>query len=141
MHIDTHSANQPSQIQSVANRASGYYSGNHVVVGGDFNVTPGSSYISPMYASWYSPSGSGIFNEADAPSSYSRSGGCAGCSTNEYTVCGGQHYSCGYGQTYTPTSKIDYIFLGGGDFASYSADATYALHSDHTPLWGTTSMY
>jgi endonuclease/exonuclease/phosphatase family metal-dependent hydrolase len=141
-HIDYHSANIAQQITAVANRANGYYSGNHVIVGGDFNVAPDNSALNAMYRSAYSRSGFGFFNEADAPSGLSRSSGrCAGCSTNEATVCGGQKYPCGYLKQYYPYDKIDFIFLGAGDFASFTADATYALHSDHTPLWASTAMY
>lgn len=131
-HIDYHSDVQAAQIQFVADRGREMWSGNHVLIGGDFNVTPGSSKLNPMYSSLY-PSGTGIFNEADA-ANYSRSGGGVSVSYNEYTG-GCTSYPCGAGQWWLPTKKIDYIFLSRYDFSSFTADATYALRSDHTPLW------
>jgi endonuclease/exonuclease/phosphatase family metal-dependent hydrolase len=135
-HIDNHDANIAQQITFVANTTRPLWSGNHVMVGGDFNVGPSDSRLNPMYGPSYSPAGTGIFNEADAPSSLSRSGGSAGSSTNEYT---GQCTStpCGSNQLWLPRKKIDFIFLSRLDFTGYSADATYALRSDHTPLWAT----
>jgi len=136
-HISTNSHNQPGQVQFVASKGSYYYNGHKVIVGGDFNLTPPVQSMNPMYDSAYSPTGSGIFNEADAdPSTLSRTGGGAGSTYNEYTVCGGNRKPCGYGKTYSPTSKIDYIFASDFDFTSRSADATYSTVSDHTPLWG-----
>ena len=109
------------------------WSGHHVLIGGDFNVTPGSSTLNPMYSSQYA-NGTGVFNEADA-SNFSRSGGGVGSSYNEYTG-GCFSYPCGWQAAYWhPTKKIDYVFLSRYDFTGFTADATYALRSDHTPLW------
>jgi endonuclease/exonuclease/phosphatase family metal-dependent hydrolase len=134
-HIDTNSANIPSQISAVASRARGYWSGHKVLVGGDFNTTPGSSALNPMYSTLYS-GGTGVFNEADS-GNFSRGGGGTGSTYNEYTG-GCLHWPCGYrANDWKTQRKIDYIFLSRYDFTSYSADATYSLHSDHVPLWAT----
>ena len=45
---------------------------------------------------------------------------------------------CGYNggwYSWLPQAKIDFIFLSRYDFSGYSADATFASRSDHTPLW------
>ena len=131
-HIDYHSDVQAAQIRFVADRGREMWSGHHVLIGGDFNVTPGSSTLNPMYSSQY-PNGSGVFSEADA-GNFSRGGGGVGSTYNEYTG-GCVSYPCGAGRLWLPTRKIDYIFLSRYDFTGFSADATYALRSDHTPLW------
>lgn len=137
-HIDTGSANIGPQISAVTSRARGYWSGHKVLVGGDFNVTPGSSALNPMYSASYS-GGTGVFNEADS-ANLSRGGGDVGSSYNEYTG-GCVSYPCGWQAAYWhPTRKIDYMFLSRYDFASYSADGTYAPHSDHIPLWVTATI-
>jgi endonuclease/exonuclease/phosphatase family metal-dependent hydrolase len=47
---------------------------------------------------------------------------------------------CGYrANDWKPTGKIDYIFLSRYDFSGTYGDATYALRSDHTPLWAWTN--
>jgi endonuclease/exonuclease/phosphatase family metal-dependent hydrolase len=119
-HIDPDSAVYDNQIQAVADHVRPLWTGNHVMVGGDFNVTPKAWQINPMYETYYSPAGTGIFNEADAPSSFNRNTDGTETSNNEST---------------DGSKKIDYIFLSRFDFTNYSADATYALHSDHDPLW------
>ncbi|MEV4412996.1 endonuclease/exonuclease/phosphatase family protein [Catellatospora sp. NPDC049609] len=125
-HIDPDSAVSDNQIQAVSDYVEPLWSGNHVMVGGDFNVTPKSSRINPMYSNQYSPAGNGIFNEADRPTTWSRNtDGCA-CATNEYTT----------DSVLTP-QKIDYIFLSRYDFENYTADATTSSYSDHQPLWAT----
>jgi endonuclease/exonuclease/phosphatase family metal-dependent hydrolase len=132
-HIDTSSANIPSQISSVASRARGFWSGHKVLVGGDFNTTPGASALNPMYSTQYS-GGTGVFNEADS-GNFSRGGGGTGSAYNEYTG-GCLHWPCGYrANDWKTQRKIDYVFLSRYDFISYSADASYSLHSDHVPLW------
>ena len=83
-HIDYHSDVQAAQIQFVANKGREYWNGNHVLIGGDFNVSPTDSKLNPMYTSAHSPAGSGIFNEADT-NGLSRTGGDAGSGTNEHT--------------------------------------------------------
>ena len=135
-HISTNTHNQAGQITYVANKARGYWSGHKVLVGGDFNVTPTNAYMNPMYESYYSPAGSGIFNEVDSSNEY-RTGGGFNTAYNEYTVCGGNKKPCGDASgDYQPTSKIDYVFVSDLDFFSLTSDATYAAHSDHAPLWG-----
>ena len=101
--------------------------------------------MSPMYGSWYTgPAGTGIFWELDSPSSNSRGGGGIASSTNEWTFCFGvmgNGSPCGWQAAYwNPSRKIDYIFASNLDFSNRSADATYALHSDHTPLWGSLTL-
>lgn len=137
-HIDYHSANIAAQVSAVASRAQGYWSGHKVLVGGDFNTTPGSSAMNPMYSTQYS-AGTGVFNEADS-ANFSRGGGGVGSTYNEYTG-GCVSYPCGWQAAYwNPTKKIDFMFLSRYDFTGYSADASYALHSDHTPLWVTATI-
>lgn len=132
-HIDYHSDVQAQQIAFVAARGREMWSGNHVLIGGDFNVSPTDSKLNPMYSPEHS-GGTGVFNEADT-NGFSRSGGGVGSGYNEYTG-GCFHWPCGYrANDWKPTSKIDYIFLSRYDFAGYYGDATYALRSDHTPLW------
>jgi endonuclease/exonuclease/phosphatase family metal-dependent hydrolase len=138
-HIDTNGTNITAQIKEVARITSGYWSGNHVMVGGDFNVDPDSPKLNPMYhTSYTNPTGTGIFNEADSFPSHTRAG--ANATYQEYTSCGGHHTGCGGNQAWLPQDKIDYVFFSDLDFYSYSADATYATHSDHAPLWATATM-
>jgi endonuclease/exonuclease/phosphatase family metal-dependent hydrolase len=139
-HITTVSADIPSQISTVASKVRGYYNGNHVLLGGDFNTKPGTSAMNPLYNNSYSPAGSGFMAEADLPYQGNRNSGSDGSSTNEYTSCGGQHTGCGGSNLYSANAKIDYIFLGNGDWSNYSADSTSAPHSDHKPLWATATL-
>ena len=119
-HIDYHSVNIAPQIKRVAEIAGSYYSTSGVLVGGDFNTTPSSTALNPMYRSAYSPSGTGLFNEVDAPSSLSRT--YKSTSYNEGTFQDGR--------------KLDYIFLSSPDWTGFSGDATSAVRSDHVVLWG-----
>ena len=137
-HVDTGAANLAPQIGAVASRARDYWAGHKVLVGGDFNATPGSSALNPMYSTDY-PGGTGVFNEADSANS-SRGGGGVGSSDNEYTG-GCASYPCGWQAAYShPTRKLDYVFLSRYDFVGYGADGTYARHSDHIPLWVTATI-
>jgi endonuclease/exonuclease/phosphatase family metal-dependent hydrolase len=122
-HIDHHADTYPAQIQAVADRVGVFSAGNPVMIGGDFDVTPPHVSLNPMYSASHHPAGSGIFDEADAPSSLNRI--VVGSAVNERT----------WG-----SKKIDYIFLSSRDFTSYSADATYSLNSDHDPLWATVTF-
>jgi endonuclease/exonuclease/phosphatase family metal-dependent hydrolase len=139
-HITTVGADIPGQVAFVATKMQGFYSGHHVIIGGDLNTTPGTSAMSKMYDSHNSPAGTGIFAEADLPYNGNRNSGSDGSTYNEYTSCGGQHYGCGGAQFWSATNKIDYIFLGSGDWTNYSADSTSATHSDHKPLWATATL-
>lgn len=112
-HLDTDAANTPSQVAAVASRAGSYRASGPVVVGGDFNTTPDSAAIRPMYD---------LFAEADSADG-EPTGGCSGA------PCGQRR---GY---HRPTRKIDYLFLSRTGFTGVTADATSAPHSDHTPLW------
>jgi endonuclease/exonuclease/phosphatase (EEP) superfamily protein YafD len=93
-HITTVQADQSAQIAFVASKARSYYAGNHVPVGGDFNVVPAHPFMNPMYNSHYLPAGSGVFAEADLPYQGDHHSSCDGCSVNEFTSCGGQHIPC-----------------------------------------------
>jgi endonuclease/exonuclease/phosphatase family metal-dependent hydrolase len=117
-HIDTVPANKASQVAAVASRAGSYRAGGPVVVGGDFNVTPDSPVIGPMYD---------LFAEADSADG-EFTGGCSSARCGE---------RLGYGR---PTRKIDYLFLSRSGFAGVDADATSAPNSDHTPLWATAEL-
>jgi endonuclease/exonuclease/phosphatase family metal-dependent hydrolase len=117
-HISNISGNIASQISAVASRANSYYSTSGVLVGGDFNTDPWNYRMNPMYSPCYA-GGTGIFYEAD---SY----GCSRTTQNAY-----------YNETTEGSRKLDYVFLSGSDWSNRSADATYALHSDHDPLWAT----
>jgi endonuclease/exonuclease/phosphatase family metal-dependent hydrolase len=114
-HLDTDPANTPSQVAAVAARTAGF-TADSVVVGGDFNATPDSAAMDPMY---------GAFDEAEPVRGGEFTGGCV------VTRCGSRP---GY---HHPTRKIDYIFLSRGDFADRAAETTDAPHSDHTLLWAT----
>jgi endonuclease/exonuclease/phosphatase family metal-dependent hydrolase len=139
-HITVVGADTADQISFVASKVKGYNSANNIMLGGDFNAKPGSSAMNPLYNSAYSPAGSGFLAEADLPYAGNRNSGSDGSSVNEYTSCGGQHYGCGGSQFYSANAKIDFIFLGDGDWSDYSADSTYATHSDHKPLWATAKL-
>jgi endonuclease/exonuclease/phosphatase (EEP) superfamily protein YafD len=115
-HISNVSGNIAAQVSAVASRVNPYFSTSGVLVGGDFNTDPWNSRMNPMYSSCYS-GGTGIFYEAD-------SSGCSRTIQNST-----------YNETTSGSRKIDYVFLSGSDWSSRSADATYALHSDHDPLW------
>lgn len=118
-HLDTDPANTAGQVAAVAHHAGGYRAGAAVVVGGDFNTTPGRPALAAMDAG---------FVEADAAHD-AFTGGCsrAGCGG------GGPGYA-------HPTRKIDYVFLSRGDFTGISALVTSASHSDHAPLWATATL-
>lgn len=111
-HLDTDPANSPSQVAAVAARTAPL---GRAVVGGDFNATPGSAAMTPLYAA-FREVGGGL------------TGGCAAA-------------HCGAGPGYAhPTRKIDYLFLSRGDFADPVARTGDAPHSDHVPLWATATL-
>ena len=117
-HLDTDPANTASQVTAVADRADRYRADAAVVVGGDFNTTPGGSALGPMDAG---------FVEADAADD-AFTGGC-------------RRARCGDGPGYAhPIRKIDYVFLSRGDFTGISAQVSSAPHSDHTPLRATATL-
>ena len=117
-HLDTDPANTASQVTAVAEHAGAFRAGAAVVVGGDFNTTPGRPALDPMDAA---------FVEADAADD-AFTGGCS-------------RARCGDGPGYVhPTRKIDYVFLSRGDFTGVSALVTSAAHSDHTPLRATATL-
>jgi endonuclease/exonuclease/phosphatase family metal-dependent hydrolase len=117
-HLDTDPANTASQVAAVADHADGYRAGAAVVVGGDFNSTPGQPTLDPMDAG---------FVETDAADD-AFTGGCS-------------RARCGDGPGYAhPTRKIDYVFLSRGDFTGVSALVTSAPHSDHVPLRVTATL-
>jgi endonuclease/exonuclease/phosphatase family metal-dependent hydrolase len=118
-HLDTDPENTPSQVAAVAARAGSYLSGSPVVVGGDFNTTPDSTALRPMYD---------LFAEADSADG-EFTGGCS------RARCGDRF---GY---HRPTRKIDYLFLSRTGFGGVSGDAASARHSDHTPLWATADLH
>lgn len=118
-HIDPHDDTTTVQIRAVADTVRPHWTGNHVMVAGDFNATPKSSRMSPMYHSGYDIPGTGIFNEADSAD--------LGRNTNGTTGT--------YNEDTQGWEKIDYIFLSKFDYTNYSGDATYAANSDHDPLW------
>ena len=117
-HLDTDPANTPSQVTAVAEHAGTFRAGAAVVVGGDFNTTPGRPALDPMDAD---------FVEADAADD-AFTGGCS------RARCGDRP---GYAH---PTRKIDYVFLSRGDFTGTSELVTSAAHSDHVPLWATATL-
>jgi endonuclease/exonuclease/phosphatase family metal-dependent hydrolase len=119
-HIEPDAAVYDEQIEAVADYLRPLWSDNHIMVGGDFNVTPKASQINPMYETYYSPAGTGIFNEADAPASFNRNT---------------QGTKTAYNESTDGSNKIDYIFLSRFDFTNYSGEATKAPHSDHDALW------
>lgn len=138
-HITIVGADIPGQVAFVASKVGNYYAQNHLLVGGDFNTPSASSAMNSLYNPYYSPAGTGIFAEADLPYQGNRHNGSDISTINEFTVCGGHRYPCGGG--YGPaTAKIDDIFLSDGDWSNYSADATFAKHSDHKPLWATATL-
>lgn len=117
-HLDTDPANTASQVTAVAEHAGAFRAGAAVVVGGDFNTTPGRPALDPMDAD---------FVEADAADD-AFTGGCS------RARCGDRP---GYAH---PTRKIDYVFLSRGDFTGTSELVTSAAHSDHVPLWATATL-
>jgi endonuclease/exonuclease/phosphatase family metal-dependent hydrolase len=117
-HLDTDPANTASQVAEVAMHAGTFTDGAAVIVGGDFNTTPGRPALDPMDAG---------FVDADAAAD-AFTGGCS-------------RARCGDGPGYAqPTRKIDYVFLSRGAFTGVSALVTSAPHSDHTPLWATATL-
>jgi endonuclease/exonuclease/phosphatase family metal-dependent hydrolase len=117
-HLDTDPANTPSLVAAVADHVNAVRAGAAVVVGGDFNTTPGRPALDPIEAG---------FVEADAAHD-AFTGGCS-------------RHHCGDGPGYAhPTRKIDYVFLSRGDFTGISAAVASAAHSDHTPLWATATL-
>lgn len=119
-HIDFHSVNIAPQIKRVAELVQNEYATHGVIVGGDFNTTPSSSALNPMYRSAYAPAGNGLFNEVDTPPSLNRS-----YKSNSYNET-----------TFEDGRKLDYIFVSSPDFTGYWGDATSASNSDHVVLWG-----
>jgi endonuclease/exonuclease/phosphatase family metal-dependent hydrolase len=116
-HLDTDPANTAIQVAAVAAYASRDRGGAAVVVGGDFNVTPGQPAMRPMYAR---------FAEVDPTGT--DTGGCS------RARCGDRS---GYAH---PTRKIDYLFLSAGAFRGVRAQVTEAPHSDHAPLRATATL-
>ncbi|HEY7104526.1 MAG TPA: endonuclease/exonuclease/phosphatase family protein [Mycobacteriales bacterium] len=117
-HLDTDPANTPSQVAAVADHADAFRAGAAVVLGGDFNTTPGRPALDPIDTG---------FVETDATDD-AFTGGCS-------------RARCGDGPGYAhPTRKIDYVFLSRGDFTGVSALVTSAPHSDHVPLWATATL-
>jgi endonuclease/exonuclease/phosphatase family metal-dependent hydrolase len=114
-HLDTDPANTPSQVAAVAARTTAF-TGDLVVVGGDFNASPDSAAMDPMY---------GAFDEVEPGRGGEFTGGCSA------PRCGSRP---GYRH---PIRKIDYIFLSRGGFADRTARTIDAPHSDHTPLRAT----
>ena len=111
-HLDTDPANSPSQVAAVAARTAPL---GRAVVGGDFNATPGSAAMTPLYAA-FREVGGGF------------TGGCAAA-------------RCGPGPGWAhPTRKIDYVFLSRADFTGPVARTGVAPHSDHVPLWATATL-
>ena len=86
-----------------------------VVVGGDFNATPGKGALDHLYDNWINPGGSGHgrFKEVDQ--------GDPACRCGEATHGDG---------------KLDYIFVNSGKWYDVGGDATHSDWSDHDPLWG-----
>jgi endonuclease/exonuclease/phosphatase family metal-dependent hydrolase len=111
-HLDTDPANTPSQVRAVAARVATF---GDAVVGGDFNATPGSPAMAPLYAGFTEVGGGDT-------------GGCAAAR------CGSRP---GYAH---PTRKIDYFFLARSGFTDPAGRTTNAPHSDHTPLWSTATL-
>jgi endonuclease/exonuclease/phosphatase family metal-dependent hydrolase len=131
-HIDYHASNTASQIAAVAARAEGYLPANAVLVGGDFNSIPTSSALNVIYTPSY-PNGRGSFVEADS-ANQSRTGGGSSSTYNEFTGCGGAPCPSA---SHPAHRKIDYVFMSGSGFSTYSANALSAAHSDHRPLLAT----
>ncbi|MCT2582907.1 endonuclease/exonuclease/phosphatase family protein [Actinophytocola gossypii] len=110
-HISHKAEDQDAQIAAVADRLNGFQDdGYRIVVGGDFNVTPGASALDPMYATC--SGGDGRFHETDR------------------ATCGGRGGESTHGDR-----KIDYIFYSA-HFSELWGDATRSSYSDHDPLWG-----
>jgi endonuclease/exonuclease/phosphatase family metal-dependent hydrolase len=110
-HISHEAEDQDVQIAAVADRLNGFRNdGYRVMVGGDFNVTPGDSALDPVYA--VCSGGDGQFHETDV------------------AKCGGRGGESTHGDR-----KIDYIFYSS-HFSSLWGDATRSDYSDHDPLWG-----
>jgi endonuclease/exonuclease/phosphatase family metal-dependent hydrolase len=93
-----------------------------VIIGGDFNVTPLSDALDPLYNH---NGGSGRFREVDE-TDHRFLGAC------QVDVAA----RCRSGESTAGLRKIDYIFVSE-QFAKPSAEATTSPTSDHDPLRGT----
>ncbi|MER6663023.1 endonuclease/exonuclease/phosphatase family protein [Amycolatopsis japonica] len=110
------------QIEFAARKAAEFEAAGHrVIIGGDFNTEPRADIIDPMYASCYSPKGSGRLYEADSQ----RCGHRTGEATTDHGGTGGE-------------GKIDYLFFSSG-YSKLSADAVPVGVSDHHLLWAKAS--
>ena len=98
------------------------YPGNTILMGGDFNATPGSDPMNNIYEPRYGGDAEGRFKEVD-----STGGSLGGCRSggNTHGGIGGRHV---FGK------KIDYIFTTP-DVEIHDAQATHSPVSDHSPLW------
>jgi endonuclease/exonuclease/phosphatase family metal-dependent hydrolase len=139
-HIATQSADIPEQVSYVASKARGYYSGNHVLLAGDFNTKPGTSAMNPVYNTTYSPAGTGFMAEADLPYAGNRNTARTAPPPTNTRPAVARTTEAGGSQFYSANAKIDYVFLSNGDWSNYSADSTYATRSDHKPLWATATL-
>jgi endonuclease/exonuclease/phosphatase family metal-dependent hydrolase len=125
-HIDYRPSNAAAQTAAVASRAGGYAPANAVVVGGDFNNPPPSSALAAMYSASY-PGGHGRFVEADS-ADFSRTGGGAASTYNQFTGCGGVPCPSA---AHPMQHKVDYVFLSSEGFTAYAATTRSSAHSDH----------
>lgn len=113
-HISWGAGDQVAQIRAVADRLATFRAkGYRVIIGGDFNVTPTSAALDPMYDTCY-PSGAGVLFETAGTRCAARSG--------EATV--------------GATRKIDYIFFSE-EYQGLKGEAVPTGVSDHKVLWGT----
>ncbi|MGH3389155.1 MAG: endonuclease/exonuclease/phosphatase family protein [Actinomadura sp.] len=100
------------------------YAGQTVLLGGDFNASPGSDSLDGIYDPRYGGGAHGDLKEADS------TGGFLGnCRTGEKT-----HGESGFGPFNFGGSKIDYIFTST-DVEIHDTDATQSADSDHDPVW------
>lgn len=125
--------NQRDQIRKVRDVVHRHRAdGNHVVIGGDFNVDPGDYQINSLYHSCYGGNSAGIMHEVDTRS-----------------WCGGRYESpsSSYNESTLGSRKIDYLFITPG-FDNPWGNATIAgtgcqrtpRCSDHDPLRGGASL-
>ena len=103
------------------------YAGYTTFLAGDLNDDPLSAATDDFYHPYYRRGAHGGFKEVDSP--------CG----NDMREFGPFGLYCRSGEPTHGIDKIDYLFVTPTVYVRW-ADATFALHSDHDPLWAGVSL-
>jgi endonuclease/exonuclease/phosphatase family metal-dependent hydrolase len=113
-----------TEIENLNENLERDFPGQTILMGGDFNATPGSDVLDAIYDPRYGGDANGRFKEVD-----STNGFLGNCRSGESTA--GRD---GFFGSLSGGNKIDYIFTTP-DVEVHDADSTGSGVSDHDPLW------